>query len=87
MTKDELIRTINADKEYHMIEFGLSEEEARNIVKENYVLNYIYGDIDEEEFLGLINEMGYEVENMKALRDERESRKIRLEIRKYMEAK
>lgn len=75
MTKQELQQTINSDIEYHMDEFSLSYEEAKEEAKNNYVLNYVYSNISEEDFLALIKEMGYVVEDMNALRKDRELHK------------
>ena len=75
MTKQELQQTINSDIEYHMDEFNLSYEEAKEEAKNNYVLNYVYSNISEEDFLALIKEMGYVVEDMNALRKDRELHK------------
>ena len=74
MTKQELQQTIKQDIEYHMDEFSLSYEEAREEAKNNYVLNYVGSKMSEEDFLALMEEMGYVVEDMEALRQDRDKK-------------
>ena len=86
MTREERQQLIKDDMEYHMEEFNLSEEEAQDVVADNYILGYLASRISEEDLLGLMEAMGYSIE-IEKLREERQKRAKLKAYRKELRAR
>ena len=64
-----------------MDEGGLSEEEVIDSAMLNFVYQYFNGDLEEDETIYILNQLGYECD-LPLLREEKERRAARLAKRK-----
>lgn len=64
-----------------MDEGGLSEEEVVDSAMLNFVYQYFNGDLEEDETIYILNQLGYECD-LPLLREEKERRAARLAKRK-----
>ena len=72
MTKEERQQKINDEIEAQYEWSSISDEdEAKENVKECFVMEYLRSELEENDFLELLNDLGYEVENMTDLRETR----------------
>ncbi len=73
MTKEELIKRIEEDIEaqYEWSDIDDRDEAIEN-VKMCYIVGYIRSDLNEDEFLALMKELGDDIKDMTELRSKRE---------------
>ena len=72
MTKEERRQRINdeIESQYEWSSIS-SEEEAKDNVKECFIIQYLRSELEESDFIELLTDLGYEVENISDLRNTR----------------
>ena len=73
MTKEERQQRINDEIEgqYEWSSIS-SEEEAKDNVKECFIIQYLRSELEENDFVELLRDLGYEIEDLSDLRNTRE---------------
>lgn len=88
MTKEELLKRIEEDIEaqYEWSDINDREEAIEN-VKMCYVVEYVKSELDEEDFLALMKELGDDIKDMTELRYKREQRAKQKAFREVYKAR
>lgn len=83
MTEQEIKKRIKADMEYHIFEYELSEKVAIEVTADKYLLKYLDGYIEEDEYKALLKALGPTIDEL----SEEDMNNLRQARKEHLEAK
>ncbi len=83
MTEQDIKKRIKADMEYHIFEYELSEKAAIEVTSDKYLLKYLDGYIEEDEYKALLKALGPTIDEL----SEEDMNYLRQARKEHLEAK